>query len=304
MTFSKAALLKLFLVSLAMSTCFVSRASAQELHQEDPLPPKIIRKSGGVLQSSATRRVEPAYPPLAKAAAIGGAVVVEVTIDEEGNVIAARPISGHPLLKDAAVAAANGWVFAPTKLQGIPVKVIGTITFNFSIDDTERINALKTIIAANPNSPEPLFQLGEIYRANRKYDEAIEAYKHAVDVKPDYGDALLALAKVYESAGRLDEAQEAVSRVLVVAPKLENADDALSLLGSTYLRQNRFDEALNAYQRAVEVNPKSQGAHYALCVIYIKRGDKQAAIREYQAVAEVDSVIAERQLKPLIDRMP
>jgi protein TonB len=86
-----------------------------------------------VLQGSATRRVEPSYPPLAKAARVSGAVVVEVTVDEAGNVISARPVSGHPLLKDAAVAAARGWKFTPTQLSGTPVKVIGTITFNFNL---------------------------------------------------------------------------------------------------------------------------------------------------------------------------
>src|SRR5829696_6203447 len=50
-----------------------------------PEPPKVVRKSGGVLTGSATRRVEPTYPPLAKAARVSGAVVVEVTIDEAGN---------------------------------------------------------------------------------------------------------------------------------------------------------------------------------------------------------------------------
>lgn len=86
--------------------------------------------SGGVLAGSATKRVELTYPPLAKAAGISGAVVVEVTVDEAGKVIAARALSGHPLLKDAAVAAARGWEFTPTQLSGQPVKVIGTITFN------------------------------------------------------------------------------------------------------------------------------------------------------------------------------
>jgi protein TonB len=85
-----------------------------------------------VLQGEATRRVTPTYPALARAARVSGAVVVEITIDENGNVISARPISGHPLLKDAATQAARGWKFNPTKLSGQPVKVIGTIQFNFT----------------------------------------------------------------------------------------------------------------------------------------------------------------------------
>jgi protein TonB len=82
---------------------------------------------------SAIRRVNPEYPAEAKAAQISGAVVVEVTVDESGNVISARAISGHPLLKDAAVVAARQWQFAPTMLSGETVKVIGTVTFYFQL---------------------------------------------------------------------------------------------------------------------------------------------------------------------------
>lgn len=111
------------------------KTHSEPLATEKRLPeaPKIIRKSGGVFQGSATWRVEPTYPPLAKAARVNGSVVVEVTVDESGNVIAARAISGHPLLKIAAVEAARGWKFTPTQLSGVPVKVIGTITFNFNL---------------------------------------------------------------------------------------------------------------------------------------------------------------------------
>src|SRR6185436_20020287 len=40
-----------------------------------------------------------------------------------------------PLMKDCAVAAARGWRFTPTNLSGSAVKVIGTITFNFTMGD-------------------------------------------------------------------------------------------------------------------------------------------------------------------------
>jgi TonB family protein len=90
-----------------------------------------ITKDDGVLRGMAIRRVEPTYPPLANAARVTGPVVVEVVIDEDGYVAWARAIWGHPLLKDSATAAAMGWKFAPTKLDGKPVNVLGTITFNF-----------------------------------------------------------------------------------------------------------------------------------------------------------------------------
>jgi TonB family protein len=95
--------------------------------------PKIIRKSGGVLQGSATRRVMPEYPIGARSARVSGQVVVEVTVDEQGNVISVQAISGDPMLRDAARDAARGWKFRPTQLNGVPMKVIGTLTFNFNL---------------------------------------------------------------------------------------------------------------------------------------------------------------------------
>ncbi|MFL6336373.1 MAG: M56 family metallopeptidase [Pyrinomonadaceae bacterium] len=76
---------------------------------------------------------EPEYPPIAKAAGAEGTVSVRVTVDEEGNVVAARAVSGHPLLQAAAVDAARAAKFKPTFLEGKPVKVIGVISYEFTL---------------------------------------------------------------------------------------------------------------------------------------------------------------------------
>jgi len=89
--------------------------------------------SGGVLNSKALRLPTPPYPPAARAVKATGTVVVQVTVDESGNVISARAVSGHPLLQAAAVAAARGAKFSPVKLSGEPVKVNGVITYNFAL---------------------------------------------------------------------------------------------------------------------------------------------------------------------------
>jgi TonB family protein len=84
-----------------------------------------------VLDGKAVNLVKPAYPPAARAVGAKGEVKVQVVIDEEGNVISASAISGHPLLQPAAVAAARATKFSPTKLSGIPVKVSGIMVYNF-----------------------------------------------------------------------------------------------------------------------------------------------------------------------------
>lgn len=98
-----------------------------------PIPPKKITISGGVLQGNAISKAQPPYPPIARAARASGAVQVQVTISEEGRVIEAAVLSGHPLLRDAALQAAKRWVWKPTELSGVPVKVQGILTFNFTL---------------------------------------------------------------------------------------------------------------------------------------------------------------------------
>lgn len=98
-----------------------------------PCQPTIIRRTGRAFQDRATRRVIPRYPPDAKAARIRGSVVVEVTVDETGKVIAVRSISGPAELRGASEEAARGWQFREFTLFPPPVRVIGTITFIFNL---------------------------------------------------------------------------------------------------------------------------------------------------------------------------
>jgi len=109
-----------------------------EPEKKDPPPqtqtPAIqVVRSGGVIQGTAVRRANPVYPPLARAARVSGAVIVEVVVDQAGNVTSARVLSGHALLREAAAAAARQWKWNPTYLTGVPVQVVGTITFNFTL---------------------------------------------------------------------------------------------------------------------------------------------------------------------------
>jgi len=71
------------------------------------------------------------YPALAKQIKAQGPVNVQILVDEQGKVIMAQPISGHPTLTPAAKEAAMRARFTPTVLNGQAVKVQGVITYNF-----------------------------------------------------------------------------------------------------------------------------------------------------------------------------
>lgn len=91
---------------------------------------KVIKT--GVLNGIAISKPAPPYPEAAKQQHVSGTVKVWITVDETGRVIDAAPC-GHPLLTDAAVRAAYAARFTPTLLSGQPVKVVGVITYNFTL---------------------------------------------------------------------------------------------------------------------------------------------------------------------------
>ena len=117
-------MLNKFLTILIFALSFsLSNAAAQTQ------TPTVI--DGGVVNGKATSLPVPKYPAAALAVKASGTVKVQVTIDENGSVISASAISGHPLLRAASEQAARRATFSPTLLAGQPVKVTGIIAYNF-----------------------------------------------------------------------------------------------------------------------------------------------------------------------------
>lgn len=87
---------------------------------------------GGALRPPRkTQHVLPAYPALAQRAGIGAIVIVQCVIDVDGRVSDAHVLRGHPLLDAAALEAMRQWRYEPTRLNGIAVPVVMTVTVTF-----------------------------------------------------------------------------------------------------------------------------------------------------------------------------
>ncbi|HQU82625.1 MAG TPA: energy transducer TonB [Pyrinomonadaceae bacterium] len=75
---------------------------------------------------------------------VSGTVSVIVTIDEEGSVINAEAVSGHPLLRPFAEKAAMKAKFEPVKLSGKPVKIRFPIAYEFKREESQELVIKKT----------------------------------------------------------------------------------------------------------------------------------------------------------------
>ena len=94
-----------------------------------------VRVGGNVAQPRKTWSVQPEYPRMARLRRIQGIVILEVTVDRQGNVSNVSVLRSAEGLGEAAVEAVRGWRYEPTVVNGRPVSVVLTETVRFQIEN-------------------------------------------------------------------------------------------------------------------------------------------------------------------------
>jgi protein TonB len=97
-------------------------------------PKQPVRVGGDVKAPRLILGPAPVYPILARQGRIQGIVVIEAIIDEHGNVVQEKLISGHPLLVQAAMKALSQRKYEPTILDGQPTPVDLRVEITFHMD--------------------------------------------------------------------------------------------------------------------------------------------------------------------------
>lgn len=110
-----------------------TNTASDKVGSQVPTPTQANQKpkgpiAGGMLNSKAIYLPQPEVPT----GEASGVVLVQVLVDEQGSVVDARPVSGPQQLHAVAVNAARLARFTPTLLMGEPVKVSGTLSYNFA----------------------------------------------------------------------------------------------------------------------------------------------------------------------------
>lgn len=96
-----------------------------------PPPVRPVRVGEGITEPRKVKHVPPHYPDLARRGRLSGHVVVEALIGPDGRVHDVTVLRSIPILDEAATAAVRQWVYTPTRLNGVPVPVLMTVTVRF-----------------------------------------------------------------------------------------------------------------------------------------------------------------------------
>jgi protein TonB len=94
-----------------------------------------MRVGGDVKAPHLVSKVDPVYPPIAKASRVQGEVRIDAVIDQQGKVVRAHAIDGPGLLLPAALDAVQKWKYEPTYLNGQPISIAMQLTVKFKLSD-------------------------------------------------------------------------------------------------------------------------------------------------------------------------
>jgi TonB family protein len=92
-----------------------------------------LREDPNDFQKRLVNSPKPSYPALAQRAGLQGMVKLQVRVKTDGSVEVQKLLEGDPALADAAIAAVKQWRGKPLWINGKPVEVISTVTFNFQL---------------------------------------------------------------------------------------------------------------------------------------------------------------------------
>lgn len=92
---------------------------------------KKIRVSSGVAERLKIHDVQPVYPWDARVNHISGSVLLQATIDQQGNTANIVAVQGDPILVKSAIKAVSQWKYRPYIFNGKPVEVETTIKIQY-----------------------------------------------------------------------------------------------------------------------------------------------------------------------------
>ena len=241
-----------------------------------------------VLKGAAINLPKPEYPTAARLARAGGKVEVHIIVDEKGEVVTARSMSGNPLLTDAAETAARKATFSRAKLSAEPGRVYGVINYDFGVPAAEVSSITTNTMSAPPTentknsvsegtsrpvstTPQSVAPIAEAANgtnssepAKARYERAltylspnanangVTALKEAIQRNPNDGMAYRKLGIAYSGLGQHKEAIAVFKMAIRISPEMLAAE-GYHHLGHSYLALGKDSDALTAFKQAMYI---------------------------------------------------
>jgi Flp pilus assembly protein TadD len=147
-------------------------------------------------------------------------------------------------------------------------------------DKSNAIKLFNEIVTSDPQDFVAWTELGSLYFAQEKHDEAVAAYEKAIALKPDFIVALMNLGKVHMGDKSYPLAVAVFEKAVVANPK---SADAYQYLGEAYLQNKQGSKAVVVLNEAIRLAPVEKAEiHLRLATLYNAANLKDRAVNEYK----------------------
>ncbi len=140
-------------------------------------------------------------------------------------------------------------------------------------------------IAQDPLNPKLYIKLGDTYRDNKFYEEALIQYQKAISIDETNAEAHLKSGEVYFSLRRLDRTKDSYEKVLKLQP--ESFEVKINLF-SLLKELNLASKAIELGKEIIKTEPKNLMVHKGLKEILLRQGFEKEAIEELKTIIALE----------------
>jgi tetratricopeptide (TPR) repeat protein len=149
----------------------------------------------------------------------------------------------------------------------------------------EVIQFMGQIAAVEPQSADPWFFIGEAYRFQEKYVEALEAYEKALTLNPNFGPAYVGRARVHLA---LDPKAKVIDDLDTAIEKDPAYAEAYLVRAAYKTDREDAESALEDLKTAEALTPNSALVHYEYARAYLALDDPERALASAEHARELD----------------
>jgi tetratricopeptide (TPR) repeat protein len=139
----------------------------------------------------------------------------------------------------------------------------------------EAIANFQQALKFNPRHQLSLDNLGNAYRAEKRWSDARQALESALEASPDDAEANYSLGMVFAQTGEPNKAYDHLQRALKARP---DYPEALNNLGILYLLNRRRQEAVSSFEQCIRVAPSFDQGYLNLARLYALEGAHDKAV--------------------------
>lgn len=157
---------------------------------------------------------------------------------------------------------------------------------SYTVSPEQKKAELKAKLERNYEDPQTHFLLGQLYQADRAWDDAEFEYNRSLQFGPAYMPAQAAMIKLYADRGDAVKAKNYLDIYMNLAGGMP---DKLVELAKELQKQQADTYALACLNKALEIAPKSANVHKNLGYYYLSKNEKEKASEHFQESFKIDS---------------